>query len=186
MTTAIEAIEALDGTYQADPVHSSFGFSVRHAQLSDFAGTLSDVSATLTADNGALALEGAAKADSISIREPAEFRAHVLGGEFFDVENHPEVKFRSTSIELGEDGRARIEGELTIRGVTREVTATGIYSEPRELGGSQRTGFELETTFDRRDYGFDWQMELPSGGDTLGWDVTLKVHLELVRQNPEG
>jgi polyisoprenoid-binding protein YceI len=184
MTTAVQQFQ---GTYEADPVHSSFGFRVRHNEVSDFAGTLDDVSARLTADDGAVALEGAAKAESISIRDPEEFRAHVLGGEFFDVENHPEVTFRSSKVELTDDGHAEVEGELTIRGVSREVTATGTYSGPGSgPGGDTRLALELETTFDRRDYGFDWQMELPGGGNAVGWDVTLKVHLELIRQDPEG
>jgi polyisoprenoid-binding protein YceI len=178
MTTATQTFE---GTYQADTVHSSFEFSVLHQEVNTFKGTLSDVSATLTEEDGELRLEGSAKPESISIREPEEFRAHVLGEEFFDLGNHPEVAFRSTDVELSEDGRARVEGELTIKGVTREVTAAGTYQAPRDSGHDTRAAIELETTFDRRDFGFDWQMELPNGGEALGWDVTLKVHLELVK-----
>ena len=62
------------------------------------------------------------------------------------------------------------------------MTATGTYREPIDgPDGNGRVAFELETKFDRRDFGFDWQMELPSGGDVLDWDVTLNVHLELVK-----
>lgn len=178
MATAIQAFEA---TYEADPIHSTFEFSVLHQGVSTFKGTLSEVGATLTEDGGELRLEGTAKAESISIQEPEEFRAHVLGEEFFDVENHPEVGFRSTSVELSEDGRARVDGELTIRGVTREVTAAGTYEAPRDGARGKAAAFELETTFDRRDFGFDWQMDLPKGGEALGWDVTLRVHLELLQ-----
>jgi polyisoprenoid-binding protein YceI len=182
MTTATKTVE---GTYRADPVHSTFEFIVRHAEISDYKGTLA-ADATLTERDGTLQLEGSANVESISIREPEEFRAHVLSEEFFDAANHPEVTFRSTEVGLSEDGRARVEGELTIAGKTREVAATGTYQAPHERLGGGRVGLELETSFDRRDYGFDWQMELPGGGNALGWDVTLRVHLELVQADGEG
>ena len=77
----------LSGTYTADPVHSSFGFAVRYQGVSLFKGTLDEVDAELVDGR----LEGSAKVESISIRTPEQFRAHVLGGEFFDAANHPEV-----------------------------------------------------------------------------------------------
>jgi polyisoprenoid-binding protein YceI len=181
MTTAVQPFS---GTYVADPVHSSFGFSVVYSGAGRFRGTLGDVSATLTAGDDGLVLEGAARAESISITDPPQFRAHVLGPEFFDADNHPEVTFRSTSIELGDDGSARVEGELTIAGVSKQVVATGTWTEPAPAAGGQRAGLELETVVDRRDFGFEWQMQLPNGGDALAWDVTLEVSLALLQ--PEG
>jgi polyisoprenoid-binding protein YceI len=177
------ATKALQGVYEADTVHSVFSFSVVHNGISTFRGTLDDVSATLRADGDDLRLEGAARIESISIHEPEEFRAHVLSEEFFNADEHPEVRFRSDSIEISEDGRARVTGQLEVAGATREVEATGTYREPIDgPDGNERAAFELETKFDRRDFGFDWQMELPSGGDVLDWDVTLNVHLELVKE----
>jgi polyisoprenoid-binding protein YceI len=177
MTTAVQPFA---GTFQADTIHSSFGFAVKYAGAGKFRGTLDDVSATLTAGDDGLVLEGAARVESISIKDPAQFRAHVLGSDFFDAENHPEVTFRSSSIELGEDGTARLDGELTIAGVTRPVAIAGTWSEPvAAAGGGVRAGLELATVIDRRDFGFDWQMELPGGGDALGYDVTLDVDIAL-------
>jgi polyisoprenoid-binding protein YceI len=182
MTTAVQPFS---GTYTADPVHSSFGFAVLYSGSTNFRGTLDDVQATLTADAGGLTLDGAARAESISIREPEQFRAHVLGPEFFNVENHRDVEFRSTKVDLSDDGTARVEGELTIAGVTRPLVATGTWSEPRPAaGGGTRAGLEVETVIDRRDFGFDWQMELPGGGDALAYDVTLSVNLGLYQ--PDG
>ena len=181
MTTTTEA-KTLQGTYVADTVHSVFGFSALHNGISTYRGTLDDVSATLDAsDAGDIKLQGAAKVESISIREPEAFRGHVLGGEFFDAENHPEVAFTSTKVELGDDGSATVTGDLEIRGTSREVTATGTYQAPVEGLDGERVALELETKFDRRDYGFDWQMELPNGGLALDWDITLNIHLELVQ-----
>jgi polyisoprenoid-binding protein YceI len=177
MTTAVQPYS---GTYSADPVHSSFGFAVEYAGTGKFRGTLDDVSATLTAGDDGLALEGSARVESISIKNPAQFRAHVLGPEFFDAESHPEVTFRSSSIELDEDGTARLDGELTIAGATHPVAIAGTWTEPvAAAGGGVRAGLELATVIDRRDFGFEWQMELPGGGDALAYDVTLEVSLYL-------
>lgn len=183
MTTA--AVRPIEGTYAADTIHSSFGFGVKHMGVSTFRGTLSDVDATLTERDGELSLVGAARPESISITKPEQFRAHVLGAEFFDVDNHPEIGFRSTSIELSDDGSARVEGELTIKGVTKPIVATGTYSEPREGPGGLVTAFELEAGFDRREFKFNWQMEIPNGGLALDYQVTLEVHLELGQQAAE-
>jgi polyisoprenoid-binding protein YceI len=186
MTTATTtATRPFEGTYTADDVHSSFGFGVKHMGVSTFRGTLSDVDATLTAEDGELSLVGAARPESISIVKPEQFRAHVLGPEFFDIENHPEIGFRSTSIELGEDGSARIEGELTIKGITRPIVATGTYRAP-EAGPMGPVGaFELEAKFDRREFEFNWNMEIPSGGVALDYEVTLQVHVELLQPAAE-
>src|SRR3954451_23850974 len=94
---------ALSGTYVADPIHSSFGFAVRYQGVSLFRGTLDEVNATLTDGR----LEGTAKAESISIRTPEQFRAHVLSGEFFDAANHPKVKFTSSDLDVSDDGTAK-------------------------------------------------------------------------------
>src|SRR5215217_5707238 len=109
----------LAGTYTADPVHSSFAFSVRYQGVSLFKGSLAEVDARLVDGS----LEGSAKVESISIRTPEQFRAHVLSAEFFDAANHPEVIFISQDIALGGDGTATVEGELTIKGITRPVAA---------------------------------------------------------------
>jgi polyisoprenoid-binding protein YceI len=174
------AVQPFAGTYIADPVHSSFGFAVNYAGAGKFRGTLDDVSGALTAGDDGLNLEGVARVESISINNPPQFRAHVLGPEFFDVENHPEVTFRSTRVDLAEDGTARLDGELTVAGVTRPVAIAGTWAEPvAAAGGGLRAGLELTTVLDRRDFGFEWQMKLPSGGDALGYEVTLDVSLAL-------
>jgi polyisoprenoid-binding protein YceI len=176
------ATQPFQGTFQADPFHSAFGFAVRHLGLSTFRGQLTEVDATLGAADGELTLEGRAKVESISVQNPPQFRDHLLGEEFFDAESHPYVEFRSTSVDLGGDGSAGVEGDLTIRGITRPIVATGTWSEPRDFGADRVVGaLELEASFDRREFGFDWQMETPGGGIALDYDVTLSVQLELVR-----
>ena len=170
---------ALAGTYTADPVHSSFGFSVKYQNVSIFRGTLDEVAATLADGN----LEGTAKVESISIRTPEQFRAHVLSADFFDVENHPQVTFVSEDVQLGDDGTATVSGDLTIRGVTQPVTATGTWQAPSEDAfGNTRAHLQLETVVDRTQFGLNWNMPLPTGGNALGNDVTLTVDIALVAQ----
>jgi polyisoprenoid-binding protein YceI len=167
----------LSGTYNADPVHSSFGFSVRYQGVSIFRGTLSEVAATL-ADGR---LEGSAKAESISIRTPEQFRAHVLSEEFFDAANHPDVTFVSDDVDLAEDGTATVAGELTIKGITKPVAATGTWTAPApDAFGNSRGHLNLQAVVDRTEWDMNWNMPLPSGGNVLANEVTLTVELSLV------
>jgi polyisoprenoid-binding protein YceI len=177
--TTTTASPLLSGTYAADPVHSGFGFAVRYQGVSLFRGTLSDVSATLTDGR----LEGTANVESISIRTPEQFRAHVLSAEFFDAENHPEVRFASEQVDLREDGTAAVAGELTIKGITRPVQATGAWTSPApDAFGNARGHLQLEAVVDRTEFDMNWNMALPSGGNVLANDVTLTVDLSLTEQ----
>jgi polyisoprenoid-binding protein YceI len=169
----------LGGTYTVDPIHSSFGFAVRYQGVSLFRGTLSEVSATL-ADGR---LEGAAQVESISIRTPEQFRAHVLSEEFFDAANHPQVTFVSSDLELREDGTAEVRGELTIKGITNPITATGTWIAPAtDAFGNTRGHLNLEAVIDRTQWNMNWNMPLPSGGNALANEVTLTVDLSLTAQ----
>jgi polyisoprenoid-binding protein YceI len=172
----------LIGTYCADPVCSSFGFAVRHMSVATFRGSFSDVEASVAiADDASLSLSGTAQVRSISIVSPPEFRNHVLGADFLDAGRHPVIVFRSDRAPVDEDGTLAIEGQLTIRNVTRSVVATGTWSAPVEDPyGNMRAGVELTTTVDRRDYGMTWNAPLPKGGYALGTQVTVTAHLELV------
>jgi len=177
-------IQSLTGVYEADRNHSSFQFAVSHMKVSRFRASFGDIDARLIGDESGLRLEGTARVESISISDPPEFREHVVrGADFFDADTHPELTFRSHEVELAEDGAATVEGELTIKGISRPLTATGTYQPPVEDPyGSQRTALELRAVVDRRDWELTWQLPLPDGADVLGWDVELTVHLELIRQ----
>ena len=171
------ATAALAGSFTADPVHSSFGFAVRYQGVSLFRGTLDDVTAAY-ADGR---LEGTAKVESISIRTPDAFRQHVLSPEFFDAANHPEVRFVSTKTDLREDGTAVVEGELTIKGITHPVTASGTWAAPAaDAFGNTRAHLQLEAAVDRTAYEMKWNAPLPNGGNALANDVTLTVDIALV------
>jgi len=177
------ATQPFTGTYDIDPVHSTVQFAVTHLTVSTFRASFADVDGRLAADGDGIVLDAQARVESVSIVEPPEFREHVVNGsDFFDAETHPTIIFRSTGVHLSDDGTATVSGELRIRGFSRAVTATGTYRLPTEDPfGNQRAGLELVTTIDRRDLGLDWQAELPGGGEALGWDVEISVHLELIK-----
>ena len=167
----------LNGTYTADPVHSSFGFAVKYQGVSVFRGTLDEVSAQLEGGR----LEGTAKVESISIRTPEQFRAHVLSPEFFDAANHPEARFVSDELDLREDGTAKVTGELTIKGITKPVEATGTWTAPAaDAFGNTRGHLNLEAVIDRTEWDMNWNMALPTGGNVLANDVVLTVEISLV------
>ena len=169
----------LSGTYTVDPVHSSFGFAVKYQGVSVFRGTLGEVDATLAGGR----LEGAAKVESISIRTPEQFRAHVMSPEFFDAANHPEVRFVSDELDLREDGSAKVAGRLTIKGITKPVVAPGPWTAPAaDAFGNTRGHLTLEAVIDRNEWDMNWNMPLPTGGDVLANDVTLTVDISLVEQ----
>jgi polyisoprenoid-binding protein YceI len=169
------------GAYDADPIHSSFGFSVRYQGVSLFRGALDEVSASLVADESGARLEGAAKVESISIRTPEQFRAHVLSAEFFDTESHPEVTFSSSDVTFDDAGTVTVEGDLTIKGITNPVKAVGTYVAPAsDAFGGTRGHLTLEAVVDRTAYDMKWNMPLPSGGNALANEVTLTVDLSLV------
>src|SRR3954453_6511790 len=100
------AVQPFTATYHALQDPSSFAFAVRHSGVFWYRGSLSAVAATLRSDGDALALEGSARVDSLSVVEPAAMRASVLGPEFFDAERHPEITFRSTAVRLADGGIA--------------------------------------------------------------------------------
>jgi polyisoprenoid-binding protein YceI len=175
------AVQPFSGVYRAQPAASSFGFAVRHSNTFWYRGSLPQVEATLRGDGDDLVLEGSARVDSISVVEPEAMRASVLGPEFFDAERHPEVGFRSTAIRLSGDDRLEVDGELTMRGTTRPVSAVGHVAAPRIASFGEIAGLDLKATIDRRDFGFDWQAELPGGGVAVGWEVEVSVDLLLVR-----
>ena len=109
----------------------------------------------------------------------------MLGPDFVDAERHPEITFRSTAVRLADDGGAEVDGELTIRGVTRPVTAGGRYAPPRPSSFGEIAGLQLQTSFDRREFGIEWQMEMPASGVAVGWEVEVDIDLQLIREEAQ-
>jgi len=166
------------GTWVLDPVHSSIGFAVRYSGIGTFRGTFEDFDAKLVDGR----LEGVAKVASVKV-DDENLAGHLQSPDFFDAEQYAELRFVSKSIER--DGeRASIEGDLTLRGVTKPVEITGSATGPLENAyGQQRLGFDLETSVNRQDYGITWNMELPGGGQALADDVLITATIALVQES---
>jgi polyisoprenoid-binding protein YceI len=180
MTTAQAESTIPTGTWHSDPVHSHAGFSVTHV-VCTFRGNFKEFAATLSAVDGTARLSGRSPVESVQVNEENLY-GHLQSPEFFDAEQHPEILFESTGIER-EDDQISIEGDLTIKGITKRVTARGELNGPAPgPNDSERVGLDLETKVDRHDFGLDWNMDLPGGGKALGDEVTLTIHLELIKE----
>src|SRR5262245_34854442 len=167
------------GTWRSDPVHSTVEFSVRHA-VGTFRGGFDEFEAVLESD-GEPKLTGRVPVESVRVKEE-NLQGHLLSPEFFDNDRTPEIAFESTSITRAGD-QLVVDGELTVRGVAKPVVARGTITDSIPgPDGKDRFGVELQTTVDRHDYGLDWNMDLPDGSQILGDEVTLSVHIELIKE----
>ena len=180
MATAQAESTIPTGSWQSDKVHSSIGFAVKH-MVGTFRGSFNEFDARVSDASGTPELSGRAKVESVQVQEENLY-GHLLSPEFFDAEQHPEIIFDSREISR-EGDQLVVNGELTVKGNTKPVVARGEISGPIvDPGENERIGIDLETKVDRYDFGLDWQMDLPGGGKTLGDEVTLTVHLELVKE----
>lgn len=167
------------GTWELDPVHSEVQFSVRHMMISKVRGTFGVKNATLIAPANPLEAKVEAHVDVTSLSTKNDTRdAHLRSADFFDVENHPTMDFVSTGVRL-DDGDFLVDGDLTIRGVTKPVTFTfdfgGFGSDPQ---GNYKAGASAKATIDREEFGLVWNAALESGGVMVGKDVTIELDLE--------
>jgi polyisoprenoid-binding protein YceI len=169
------------GTWTVDPVHSSVAFAVTHNGVTTFRSGFDSYEARLTGGEEPR-LEGTVEVESIEIDEEM-LKGHLLSPEFFDTQRFPQLRFTSTELSVGEDGALRVAGDLEIHGETRNVEANGRFAQlGGDLAGKARVGLSIESTVDRRDFGLNWQAELPSGGEVLDYAVTISVDLELVAE----
>jgi polyisoprenoid-binding protein YceI len=169
------------GTWTVDPVHSSITFAITHNNVATFRSGFEAYEATLTGGDEAV-LKGSVDVQSIDIDE-AQLKGHLMSPEFFDTERFPKLTFTSTRFDVADDGTVRLTGTLSIKGNEREVEATGRFGElGADLGGNPRVALSVSTAVDRRDFGIDFNADLPSGGTVLEWEVAINVDLELVAQ----
>ncbi|GGY72400.1 MULTISPECIES: YceI family protein [Streptomyces] len=178
------ALAALSGTYTVDPAHSSIGFSVRHAMVTNVRGSFSEHEGTLTLDGA----NPAASAASLDVKIAsvdtgiADRDAHLRSGDFFDAEQFPLMTFRSTGAEqLGGD-KYRITGDLTIKDVTRplaiDLEFNGTATDPY---GNQRVGFEGGAEILRSDWGLTWNAALETGGVMVSDKVKLTFDISAIK-----
>jgi polyisoprenoid-binding protein YceI len=173
--------------YKLDPGHTSVGFSVRHF-FSKVPGKFTDFEGTVLIDEknwAASSVEATIQAKSINTNN--ERRDNDLRSEnFFDVEKFPTLTFKSTKVTPAGDKKLKVEGDLTMHGVTKPVTLDveilglgNVAIGGRAMGS--RAGFEATTTIDRKDFGIVWNRTLDQGGTMLGDDVAISIGVEAVK-----
>lgn len=175
--------EAEPHTYTIDQAHSSVTFEVRHffnpvpGRFTRFDGKVEYDPEDPTVSKVHLVIE----TDSIDTAlEPRD--RHLRSADFFDVENHPHASFRSKSVRKGEGETLWVDGELTLRGVTRALTAEIRVLGYMELGPDvAKGGFSTEFVVDRKEFGVSWNRALDHGGAVLGDDVTIRIVLQVDR-----
>ncbi|MBI4410274.1 MAG: polyisoprenoid-binding protein [Gemmatimonadetes bacterium] len=182
------ATAAVRTTWQIDPAHTEAGFAVRHLMVSTVKGRFAGVTGRIVLDEANPAqssVEVTIAAASIDTREEKR-DAHLRSADFFDAEKYPALTFRSRRVEPAGEGRFRVVGDLTIKGVTREVVLRvedgGRAQDP---WGGERIGYSAETKIDRRDFGLTWNQALETGGVVVGNEVRILLEVEAVRQAAE-
>jgi polyisoprenoid-binding protein YceI len=163
------------GTFNVDAIHSALGFEVRYMGISLFKAPVKDFGATLVDGR----LTGAAQIASVEVKDEG-FHGHLLSPEFFDAAQHPEVTFSGDLATTGSD-RVTIDGEITIKGISKPATLEGTITGPvTDPYGNPRYGLDLKTTIDRTEFDLNWNADMPDGTKALANKVTLKAELSLV------
>lgn len=174
--------------WNIDATHSGINFSVRHMVVSKVRGRFTKYTGSVQLDAGDLtASTFDVEIDAGSIDTGVAQRdAHLRSADFFDVEQHPALRYRSRRIEKLSDERYRVLGELTIRGVTREVPLEVEYGgRAVDPWGNERAGFTARAALSRKDFGLEWNQALEAGGVLVGDRVEVDIELEVVRAAAE-
>lgn len=185
---AVQVPGYVAGKWNVDTVHSHVGFTVRHMMVSKVRGHFNIFDADVTTAEDPLQSSFTARVDLRSIDTGNEQRDnHVRSADFFEVETHPEMTYRSTGIKAAPDGEGFIvDGDLTIRGVTRQVPlkleVEGFGADPY---GNTRSGFSLTGEINRNDFGVSYNGPVPGGGVAVSEKVQISVDIEAVLQKDE-
>jgi polyisoprenoid-binding protein YceI len=186
MTATItrETAPTTQTSWTIDPAHTEVGFSVKHLMISTVRGRFADVRGTIRLvgdDLTRASVEAEISTASIDTRQEQR-DAHLRSADFFEVEKYPAIAFRSTSVERIKADRYRIVGELTIRGVTREVVLEATdEGRGRDPWGGERLGFSATTTIDRREFGLTWNQALETGGVLVSNEIKISIDVEAVK-----
>jgi polyisoprenoid-binding protein YceI len=176
--------------WQIDPAHSAAHFSVRHLMISNVRGEFAKVSGDVVLDPSDFTkstVEVSVDATTIDTREPQRDE-HLRSADFFDVANHPAITFRSKQIVAAGADRFKVTGDLTIRGVTREVTfdLEGPAPAVKDPWGNVRTGVSATAKINRKDFGLVWNALTEAGGVVVGDVVSITFEAELIQKAPAG
>jgi polyisoprenoid-binding protein YceI len=171
-------------TWNLDKAHSAVKFSVAHLVISEVAGQFKDFAVTLTAaDEEFAGAKLTATIKTTSVFTDNERRdGHLRSADFLDVERCPEMTFVSTSFEKTGDGTYKINGDLTLRGVTRPVVLDALYKGRVKAWGKTIDAFSATTEINRFDFGVKWDAKIESGGLVAGEKVKIELTYEGVKQ----
>lgn len=169
------------GTYAVDPSHTEIGFTARHMMVTKVRGTFSDFTADVVVGDSLASTTVQAEVQMNSVDTRSEDRDnHLRTSDFFGIEEHPSMTFRSTEIT-----ESSLTGDLTIKGQTRPVTFdlefNGVSPDP---WGGTRAGFEATTEINRKDWDLTWNVAVEGGGVLVGEKV--KIHLDVQLVVPTG
>ncbi|PYS71478.1 MAG: polyisoprenoid-binding protein [Acidobacteria bacterium] len=172
-------------TWNIDPAHTVAEFKVKHMMIANVKGYFSKISGVLTLDESDLAnsrVEASIEAASIETRD-GQRDAHLNSADFFHVEKFPTLYFKSTGISIVGDGESSVEGDLTIRGVTRPVRfeVEGPTPPTKDPWGNTRVAISASAKINRKDFGLTWNAALETGGILVGDDVTITLEAEFVK-----
>ena len=172
------------GDYAIDPAHSTVEFIGRHLMITKVRGRFPDVSGTITVDEVPERSHVEVEIQVASIDTGNDQRdEHLRSPDFFHVEQHPTISFRSTKVEPGKSGTWAVTGDLTVRDVTRPVTLDvefeGANASPM---GDQRVAFSASTEVDREDWGLTWNVALETGGVLVGKKVRIELNVQAIKQ----
>jgi polyisoprenoid-binding protein YceI len=176
---AATPVQAAPETYNVDPEHTAVTFSIRHL-FSKVPGRFSTFSGIVQIDESQLehgSVEFTIETASIDTNEPARDR-HLRSDAFFDADNHPQITFRSTKVRKTGEDKLEVDGELSIRGISKTVTLDVEVLGFGELYGVRRAAFEIRTRIDRHDFKVSWNDVVEGGGLILGDDVDILINLE--------
>lgn len=177
--------ETTTTTWNIDPAHATAEFKVKHMMIANVKGHFSKVTGVLNHAEGdptKSRVEATIEAASIETREPQR-DTHLRSEDFLHVEKFPILSFRSTDIKVTGDGELKVQGELTIRGVTRKVTfaVEGPTPSAKDPWGNTRIAVSATTKINRKDFGLVWNAALETGGILVGDDVTITLDVEFVK-----
>jgi polyisoprenoid-binding protein YceI len=185
VTRTVDGVEVpASGAYALDAAHSHVGFSVRHAMVSRTKGRFGEVSGEIVISEDPLesSVEVTIGAASIDTRD-GKRDDHLRSAEFLDVEQFPTLTYRSRSVAPADRGRWTVEGDLTIRGVTRPVSLEVAFEGgAKDPWGGERIGFTAGAELDREAFGLTWNQVLETGGVLVGKSVRIEIEAEAVRR----
>jgi polyisoprenoid-binding protein YceI len=172
-------------TWSIDPAHTTAEFKVKHMMIAHVKGQFSKVAGVLIYDESdptKSRVEAAIEAASIETREPSR-DMHLKSADFLHVEKFPTLSFKSTDIKAAGDGELTVEGDLIIRGVTRNVTFTveGPTAPTKDPWGQTRIAISAATKINRKDFGLTWNAALETGGFLVGDEVTIALEVEFIK-----